>query len=119
MSAVMPVIPGGVRTATSPSTLALGRSRSSTRLIEQSTPTVGSWAGRRDGYNYQVNSLVFGLEADASWTSLKGSGSFNTIPGDVNWAIQNQLDWFGTVRGRVGVAVNNFLFYGTGGVAFG
>jgi outer membrane immunogenic protein len=62
---------------------------------------------------------VFGLEADASWTNLRGRGSFNTIPGDVNWKIENRLDWFGTVRGRAGVAVNNFLLYGTAGVAFG
>ena len=79
----------------------------------------GWLAGGQIGFNYQLNSFVFGLEADASWTNLKGNGSFNTIPGDVNWAIENRLDWFGTVRGRVGFAVNNFLFYGTGGVAFG
>lgn len=79
----------------------------------------GWLAGGQIGFNYQLNSFVFGLEADASWTNLKGSGSFNTIPGDVNWSIENRLDWFGTVRGRVGFAVNNFLFYGTGGVAFG
>jgi len=79
----------------------------------------GWLAGGQIGFNYQVNSFVFGLEADASWTNLKGNGSFNTIPGDVNWAVENRLDWFGTVRGRAGFAVNNFLFYGTGGLAFG
>ena len=79
----------------------------------------GWLAGGQIGFNYQINSVVFGLEADASWTNLKGRGSFNTIPGDVNWTIENRLDWFGTVRGRAGVAVNNFLLYGTAGVAFG
>ena len=79
----------------------------------------GWLAGGQIGFNYQLNSFVFGLEADASWTNLKGSGSFNTAPGDFNWAIESRLDWFGTVRGRAGVAVNNFLFYATGGVAFG
>jgi outer membrane immunogenic protein len=62
---------------------------------------------------------VIGLEADASWTNLKGNGSFDTIPGDFNWAIENRLNWLGTVRGRAGFATNNFLFYATGGVAFG
>jgi outer membrane immunogenic protein len=79
----------------------------------------GSLAGGQIGFNYQLNWFVFGLEADASWTNLKGSGSFNTAPGDFNWAIETRLDWFGTVRGRAGVAVDNFLFYATGGVAFG
>jgi outer membrane immunogenic protein len=39
----------------------------------------------------------------------------------VNIAItaQQQLDWFGTVRGRIGVVNNNILFFATGGVAFG
>jgi len=79
----------------------------------------GWLAGGQIGFNYQLNAFVFGLEADASWTNLKGSGSFNTAPGDFNWLIDSRLDWFGTVRGRAGVAVNNFLFYATGGVAFG
>jgi outer membrane immunogenic protein len=43
----------------------------------------GWLAGGQIGFNYQLNSLVFGLEADASWTNLKGNGSFNTIPGDL------------------------------------
>ena len=33
--------------------------------------------------------------------------------------MQQQLDWFATARGRVGVVNNNILFYGTAGVAFG
>ena len=84
------------------------------------TIDANSWiAGGQIGFNYQVNSFVFGLEADASWTNLSGRGSFTTVPGDFNWAIENRLDWFGTVRGRAGVAFNNFLLYGTAGVAYG
>ncbi len=33
--------------------------------------------------------------------------------------VQHQLDYFGTVRGRLGYLYNNTLFYGTGGAAFG
>ena len=33
------------------------------------------------------------------------------------WKFSNP--WFGTVRGRAGVAINNILFYGTGGLAYG
>lgn len=75
--------------------------------------------GGQIGFNYQVNYFVFGLEADASWTNLKGSNNFTTFDGATNWAIENRLDWFATVRGRAGVAIDNLLFYGTGGVAFG
>jgi outer membrane immunogenic protein len=79
----------------------------------------GWLAGALIGFNYQINAFVLGLETDVAWTNLKGNGSFNTVPGDVNWTIENRLDWFGTVRGRAGFTLNNFLFYGTGGVAFG
>ena len=79
----------------------------------------GWLAGGQIGFNHQFNSFVLGLEADASWTNLKGNGTFSTPGGVVTWAIETQLDWFATVRGRAGFAVNNFLFYGTGGVAFG
>jgi outer membrane immunogenic protein len=79
------------------------------------------WRARRRaiGFNYQVNAIVFGLEADASWTNLKGNGSFTTSAADTNWALENRLDWFGTVRGRAGFAVNDFLLYATGGAAIG
>src|SRR5690606_26398587 len=30
----------------------------------------------------------------------------------------NLSDWFGTVRARLGVAVDRFLIYGTGGLAY-
>jgi opacity protein-like surface antigen len=30
-----------------------------------------------------------------------------------------KIDWYGTVRGRAGWASGNFLFYGTGGLAYG
>src|SRR6185312_14181518 len=36
-----------------------------------------------------------------------------------NYQIDGRLDWFGTVRGRAGVAFDRFLIYATGGAAFG
>ena len=30
-----------------------------------------------------------------------------------------KLDWFGTIRARLGIAANNWLFYGTAGGAYG
>ena len=113
----MPATLGGIRTATSPSIQGPGHSTvfdPAHRTID----AIGWLAGGQIGFNYQVNALVFGLEADVG-TNLKGRGSFNTVPGDFNWAIGSRLDWFGTVRGRAGRAVDNFLLYGTAGAAFG
>ena len=47
-------------------------------------------------------------------TDLQLSGANDTF---APWKFSNP--WFGTLRGRVGYALNNVLFYGTGGVAYG
>ena len=80
----------------------------------------GWLAGGQIGFNYQLGSFVFGPEADVSWTNTKGGGTFSTIGlNNYTWTISNRLDWFGTVRGRVGIAAERFLIYGTAGVAYG
>jgi outer membrane immunogenic protein len=73
------------------------------------TKPSGFAGGVQAGYNWQNGPLVFGLEAD-----IQASGANDTF---APWKFSNP--WFGTVRGRVGYALNNVLFYGTGGLAFG
>jgi outer membrane immunogenic protein len=65
--------------------------------------------GVQAGYNWQSGAMVFGLEGD-----IQASAAADTF---APWKFSNP--WFGTVRGRVGYAFNNILFYGTGGLAFG
>ena len=50
----------------------------------------------------------------ASKADIQASGANDTF---APWKFSNP--WFGTVRGRAGYAINNILFYGTGGLAFG
>jgi outer membrane immunogenic protein len=69
----------------------------------------GIAGGVHGGYNWQTGQFVFGAEADISATNA--SDTF------APWKFSNR--WFSTVRGRVGYALNNILFYGTGGFAFG
>lgn len=82
-----------------------------------------SWLGGLQlGANYQSGAWVLGVEADVSWTDLGGSGSFLPYPdnpGSPAWAIQSNLDLFGTVRGRLGYAMDRYLAYGTAGLAYG
>jgi outer membrane immunogenic protein len=73
------------------------------------TDPSGFAGGVQGGFNFQSGALVYGLEAD-----IQASGAEDTF---APWKFSNP--WFGTVRGRVGYAVNNVLFYGTGGLAFG
>src|SRR5215831_11591962 len=69
--------------------------------------------GGTAGYNWQLRSAVFGLEADGSWTNYK-----QTTVGAPLTAIQAKTNWFSTVRFRAGWAADNILIYVTGGAAF-
>lgn len=74
--------------------------------------------GVQIGYNFQINQFVLGVEADLSWIGYEASGNtaLAAVGFDTNY--RAQADWLGTVRGRVGVAFDRLLVYGTGGVAF-
>jgi outer membrane immunogenic protein len=77
----------------------------------------GGLAGGTVGCNYQVSNWVFGIENDFSWTNTSGTAN-DLFP--FNTAATNRIQekWLDTLRGRVGVAWDRALFYGTGGVAF-
>jgi outer membrane immunogenic protein len=82
----------------------------------------GYTGGGQIGYNWQAANWVFGLEADAQGSSLKEGVTceLGCFTGASQLAAFNQkLDWFGTVRGRVGYSVGATLFYATGGFAYG
>jgi outer membrane immunogenic protein len=69
----------------------------------------GLMGGGQVGYNWQSGQFVFGAETD-----IQFSGADDTF---APWKFSNP--WFGTLRGRAGVAFNNFLVYGTLGLAYG
>jgi outer membrane immunogenic protein len=78
------------------------------------------------GYNYQIDQIVLGVEADINYLGFQDDTKRNrdfTIPGHGDMTASGKLsfegDWFGTLRGRVGYAADNILFYGTGGLAYG
>jgi outer membrane immunogenic protein len=84
----------------------------------------GWLGGLQVGANYQFGKMVFGLEADISWSDLKKSGQFQANDADpssyVEWEIKQTLDRFGTVRARIGYTpTEKFMIYGTGGFAWG
>jgi outer membrane immunogenic protein len=82
----------------------------------------GFIGGGQIGYNWQVSQWVFGLEADLQWADAGGSSTVNiTAPGLVPIATtaSSDLNWLGTVRGRLGIAWDRVLVYATGGLAYG
>jgi outer membrane immunogenic protein len=87
-----------------------------------------SWlAGAQIGYNWQQGSFVYGLQADLSGTHLRSNSTngFASVATPITGFVyptgnaSANIDWYGTFRGRVGVTVGSFLFYGTGGLAYG
>jgi outer membrane immunogenic protein len=64
-----------------------------------------------------VSSFVVGFEGDASWGSEYGSNPDNGTVGNPAFLSFTKETWLATARVRAGYAVNNLLFYGTGGYA--
>ena len=93
----------------------------------------GFVGGGQIGYNYQFtpgSGVVVGIEADAQYAdfgrqrnrfSAIGSNGAAIVPGTLifNPNGLSGLDYFGTVRGRLGYAFDRTLFYATGGFAYG
>jgi outer membrane immunogenic protein len=92
-------------------------------------PTYGGFLG----YNWQIDDMVFGFELNANRSALNGyasntatrnyivtSGGYTYAPTTVNVTTSATADMstYGTLRGRVGWALGNFLPYLVAGVSF-
>lgn len=80
----------------------------------------GFTGGGQIGVNYQMGAFVLGAETDFQFSAIDGDFRENN-----RWACgpnnkcETQVDWFGTLRGRMGYAFDNVLPYVTGGLAYG
>jgi outer membrane immunogenic protein len=91
----------------------------------------GALGGFQLGYNWQFNQAwLAGFETDFNFSDIDGSGASNNLsvapfcsgnlPCPLVATANERLDWFGTVRGRLGyLPTNNVLLYGTAGFAYG
>ena len=89
--------------------------------IGDGSESSNSWeAGVQTGYNFQFHCTVLGLQADWSWTDAKVDNFFTDtpLPGAGTFAYSSKENWFGTLRTRSGVVVDNLLLYVTGGLAW-
>ncbi len=82
----------------------------------------------RSAYNWQASpNWVFGIETDFQGSGQNDSHTFTqnfTVvgagPGSATVTNEEKLEWFGTVRGRIGYAFwDHVMLYGTGGLAYG
>jgi outer membrane immunogenic protein len=80
--------------------------------------------GGQIGCNWQTARWVFGLEADIQAAGINESIALTRtlaapLVGTVTHAVSHEIKWWGTVRSRIGLAANEWLFYVTGGLAYG
>ena len=83
----------------------------------------GFIAGGQAGYALQFrNGFVLGLEGDFQWSDIKssfqGERIANTPDLFTNVDAVTGINWFGTLRGRVGYSLGRLLPYVTGGLAY-
>jgi outer membrane immunogenic protein len=89
--------------------------------------TSGAEVGGLIGFNYQLNKLVLGLEAQGSYLWLRNSrgGEFSTPDDPLSFgegyfeSTSFKTHYLATVGPRIGYALCNWLPYVTGGAAFG
>lgn len=79
------------------------------RVSNNPTAPSGLAGGVEAGYNWQQGQFVYGGETD-----LNLSAADATL---APWEFSNP--WFGTLRGRAGVALGNVLVFGSVGLAYG
>ena len=85
----------------------------------------GFVAGAQAGYNWQRDRLVFGFEGDINYNGINDGSAINRpvaapLVGNFIHSETDKMEWFGTLRGRVGMtATPSFLLYATGGLAVG
>jgi outer membrane immunogenic protein len=97
-------------------------------------PEVFNWTGFYVGvhggvaagdfkYPLSINSGDFStsgeLKQDADIAAASYEGKISGNVAGFGFDAGSEVEWFGTVRGRVGYALDNLLLYGTGGFAYG
>jgi outer membrane immunogenic protein len=79
----------------------------------------GWFGGGQIGFNQQNGHSVWGLEADIQGSDIKDNFSVVVPNAPAGISGNQKIDYFGTVRGRIGLAYDRTLLYATGGWAYG
>ena len=75
----------------------------------------GGFGGGTVGYNWQFNTVIAGIEADGAFADVNNSAT--EVVAGIPISATAKLDALATLRGRVGVAFDRVLLYGTAGLA--
>jgi outer membrane immunogenic protein len=105
-----------------------GVARNSTSAYQTMTGDIfdDSWSlqpagwvgGGQIGYNWQRGSWIAGLEADFQASGQRDAVCVLACGLNLNAHVEQDISWFGTVRGRLGYDIGSAMFYATGGWAY-
>jgi outer membrane immunogenic protein len=113
--------PTGDRTCINPAGIVFGAGCSQ-NIQGHAIRPAGALAGGTAGYNFQFDKIVLGIETDVQWSDIKASSSVLIRPAApvCCFNASDNLNWFGTTRGRIGfLATPQLLAYATGGFIYG
>jgi outer membrane immunogenic protein len=108
-----------------PNTQSVSQGQPNMPPLTASTGSEGWLGGIQAGYDWQFASRwVAGIETDFDGAGIKGAGS---VPVTIlfgnqaaSFSASQRIEWFGTVRARIGyLATPDLLLYATGGFAYG
>lgn len=74
--------------------------------------TKGALGGIHIGYNGQSGRFVYGVEGDIEHAGIDGHWDWGNGNG-----LSKEIDWVGSLRGRIGVTADRLMVYGTAGLA--
>lgn len=83
-------------------------------------PADGFFAGGQVGFNVQLGLFVFGTELDVQAADISAGFGPDVVGGAIPGTFRGDstIEFFGTLRGRVGLAFDRMLIYATGGYAW-
>jgi outer membrane immunogenic protein len=96
-----------------------GKSRVNGLAASDGLKTLGEGytIGVTAGYNQQFGNFVAGIEGDINYVDL--GKTVTAIGGGFGATVTQNTSYLATIRGRLGVAFDRALVYGTGGLAMG
>jgi outer membrane immunogenic protein len=81
------------------------------------SPQPSGWVGGlQAGYNYQINSILLGVEGGFTWLGTKST--FSCFPLLAPQTCSADPEWVAAVTGRIGIVTGPALFYVKGGPAW-